>query len=241
MKEVLYAIPVNDAFNEDSECPICLMYDSLEQDSIQFTLGPSYMEDDVRKQTNQLGFCDKHVAMLYRHQNRLGLALMMHSHFDKVIGDVEKLQKNNGGKGGGFFAKKTTSNLAAHLDRLERSCYVCARIEPIFHRYLVTIFHLYRTDGDFKTKFQHSKGFCCKHYAALYEMAANELSGRQLEDFLTDINRLYIENVKRVNEDLSWFIDKFDYRNADAPWKNSKDAVPRAITKTNGASSCRDT
>ena len=38
--------------------------------------------------------------------------------------------------------------------------------------------------------------------------------------------------MKRVNEDISWFIDKFDYRNQDAPWKNSKDALPRGIIKT---------
>ena len=38
--------------------------------------------------------------------------------------------------------------------------------------------------------------------------------------------------MKRVTDDLEWFIDKFDYRHKDEPWKNSKDALPRAITKT---------
>ncbi len=39
--------------------------------------------------------------------------------------------------------------------------------------------------------------------------------------------------MQRVIDDLEWFIDKFDYRNENEPWKNSKDAVQRSILKTN--------
>jgi hypothetical protein len=39
--------------------------------------------------------------------------------------------------------------------------------------------------------------------------------------------------MQRVNDDLEWFINKFDYRFQDEPWKNSKDAIPRTIIKTN--------
>ena len=42
MKEQLYTIPVNDAFNEPCECPLCKIYDNLEQESIDFMLGPTY-------------------------------------------------------------------------------------------------------------------------------------------------------------------------------------------------------
>ena len=41
MKEQLYTIPVNDAFNEPCECPLCKIYDNLEQESIDFMLGPT--------------------------------------------------------------------------------------------------------------------------------------------------------------------------------------------------------
>ena len=50
------------------------------------------------------------------------------------------------------------------------------------------------------------------------------------------MNRIFQENLARVRDDLEWFTDKFDYRNADAPWKNSKDALIRAILKTNAVS-----
>ena len=42
------------------------------------------------------------------------------------------------------------------------------------------------------------------------------------------------ENLARVQGDLDWFVDKFDYRNAGAPWKNSRDAVSRSMQKLKG-------
>ena len=46
-----------------------------------------------------------------------------------------------------------------------------------------------------------------------------------------DFRALHIENMKRVCDDVEWYTDKFDYRNKDADWKNSKDALIRAIKK----------
>ena len=49
MKEKLYTIPVNDAFKEDCECPLCNIYKKLEQEALEYTLRPStYMTDDCR-------------------------------------------------------------------------------------------------------------------------------------------------------------------------------------------------
>ena len=32
-----------------------------------------------------------------------------------------------------------------------------------------------------------------------------------------------------LNEDVSWFCKKFDYRYENEPWNNSKDAIERAV------------
>lgn len=37
-----------------------------------------------------------------------------------------------------------------------------------------------------------------------------------------------------MQEDVSWFIKKFDYRFLNEPWKNSQDAVPRGANKLRG-------
>lgn len=234
MKEQLYTIPVNDAFDTDCECPVCAMKKSLEEDAVEFTMGPSYMEDDIRMVTDKIGFCEKHVQKLYENQNRLGLALMLNTHMKKTIADLENLSKEKVAAASIFKKKSDKPNgVVSYIHSLNKSCFVCNRIEKIYARYLATIFYCYTHDEGFRKKLTDCKGFCTTHFGALYELAPKELSGKNLQDFIEDITSVYLSNMKRVQEDLEWFTDKFDYRNEDAPWKNSKDALPRSITKTN--------
>ncbi|MBH1941576.1 hypothetical protein I5677_11790 [Mobilitalea sibirica] len=235
MKEKLHTIPVNEAFDTDCECPVCVMRKSLETKAIDFTMGPSYMEDDVRGVTSQMGFCKTHVELLYKHQNRLGLALILKSHMDKVIKDVEKKTGNQSKISvPSLFKKKgEASEVVSYLEHIENSCYICSKIDGTFERYIATIFHLYHNEDVFRQKFNASKGFCTEHYNTLSMAAPQYLSGEELNRFITELNTLFLENLKRVRDDLDWFIDKFDYRYANEPWKNSKDALPRTLTKMN--------
>ena len=43
-----------------------------------------------------------------------------------------------------------------------------------------------------------------------------------------------LDNISRITEDVSWLVEKFDYRNQDADWKNSKDAIQRGMQKIKG-------
>ena len=231
MKEQLYTIPVNDAFGKDCECPLCLMYTELEQEAVDFTLGPSYMEDDIRAETDKTGFCTHHMKQLYKNQNRLGVALMLHTHMKYSTGKLKDLSKTGQPSKKGLFAKKEQTGVYGYTLALESSCYICNRIN-VFGRYIATVLHCYVNDDAFHDKFLHCKGFCTKHYGMLYD-AASSLNGTKQKEFLNDLDNVYFGNMQRVIDDLEWFIDKFDYRNEDKPWKNSKDAVPRSIIKTN--------
>lgn len=233
LKEQLFTIPVNDAFRLDHECPICKIHDDLERESIEFVMGPSYMEDDVRMETNETGFCPEHVRKMYGYQNRLGLALMLHTHMQRTNERIENLMKKGTQSKKGLFNKKESDELSLYLQQLDQSCYVCNRMNRIFDRYLETVLYLYEKDNEFKNVFRSGKGICTSHFGALREAATRKWSGSKLDNFITDLNQVYIENMKRVTDDLEWFTDKFDYRNENAPWKNSKDAVPRSIIKTN--------
>lgn len=236
MKEKLYTIPVNESFDNPCECPLCHMKKVLEENAIEFTMGPSYMEDDVRMETDKIGFCQTHLSKLYVHQNRLGLALILKTHMDKTITDIEKLSATRVNiSSPSLFKKKATetSALKEKINFLEHSCYICNKIENTFDRYVVTIFTLYQSDSEFRDKFHNSKGFCTTHYGLLYDTAPNYFKAEKLQEFHHRLNKDYIDNMKRVRDDLDWFIDKFDYRYADEPWKNSKDALLRAMTKTN--------
>lgn len=231
MDDKLYTIPVKEAFEKDCECPVCKMYEEIEKSAIEFTMGPSYMEDDIRFQTDEKGFCDRHMRKLYEYNNRLGLAIILNTHLQRTNKDIEKLAGE--AKGGGLFKKKDNSALIAYIENLNNSCFVCERVDATFERYIATIFHLWKNDKDFVEKYKKSKGFCTKHYGMLIKESKNNLSGGAYEEFLETTNSLYLENMKRVNEDVDWFVDKFDYRFKDEPWKNSKDALPRTIIKTN--------
>lgn len=233
MAEQLYTIPVNDAFEADCECPVCAMHRELEQNAIEYTMGPSYMEDDNRAMTDKLGFCSHHIRILYGEKNRLGLALMLKTHTDKTIKDLKALADNKPAASGGLFKKQASSSVGEYIKKLESTCFICERITNTFDRYIDTIFHLWKKDAAFQEKFKSCKGFCTYHYGILYDYGSTKLSKDAYAEFLTILNKVYFDNMERVNGDIGWFIDKFDYRFKNEPWKNSKDALPRGIIKTN--------
>ena len=132
--EQIYTIPVNEAFEKAAStacgCPFCLMYNRLEANELDLILGASMMEPDVRLKTNDLGFCDTHLCMMFARPKRLPLALMLESHLDQVAKDLEGNL--------GLFIAKTGDAAAKRLDRLEHSCYICERIEYNFSRMIET-------------------------------------------------------------------------------------------------------
>lgn len=238
MPEILYDIPVRDIFDAvdqspAGECPVCAMKKKLDDDEVAFAMGPSYMEDDIRLTTDKIGFCAHHMQMMYAFENRLGLGLILNTHMQHIIGQIEQLQKKGRTPGGSLFHKKPESAVFEYTKKTAESCFICGRIQNTFERYLVTTLKLYEKDDSFRDKFKNCRGFCLEHYGILYEMAPKYLHGAVLEEFTDDLNKVFLDNFKRMQDEVSWFVDKFDYRNADAPWKTSKDALPRAITKVN--------
>lgn len=233
MKEQIYTIPIHDAFNETSECPFCAMYKTLEDTTIAYVLSPAYMEVDVRGETNEQGFCQKHMERLFLEGNSLGMGLMLHSQLKAQHETVSKLLKD--ASAGKKFLKKApdASALEAYRRFFKKSCYVCGRVEDTFARYFDSFFNLYKKESEFRAKFDACQGFCLDHFMLIYDQAGNHLKGSDLEAFREKCAKIQDENLKRVEDDIEWFTLKFDYRYADKPWKNSKDALQRTIQKLN--------
>ena len=66
MKETIYTIPINDAYDVKCGCPICTIEKKLETESLEYIMGAAMMEPDVRLETNRLGlrqkrFCADHI------------------------------------------------------------------------------------------------------------------------------------------------------------------------------------
>ena len=91
MPDHIHTIPVLDALRAPEGCAFCQMQKKLENDIIQFIMGPAYMEDDVRMETNKIGFCKNHMDAMYKEQNRLGLALMLHTHMQRLVKDTDNI------------------------------------------------------------------------------------------------------------------------------------------------------
>ncbi len=239
MKEQIDTIPLNEAFDAGDECPFCYLQRKAEQSTIRYVAGPgaSYMEPDVRGATDAHGFCDNHSKKLYDYGNSLGLALMLQTYY---AGLLEEFSREKGSltppEKKGLFAKKQPENSDSYPRRLKAKvddCFICARVKYHMDRYYTTFFYMLK-DDEFRAKVIGSKGFCFKHFAEVMELAPEKVPNKQRDWFYSAMPMVMESQLIRVKEDLDWFIAKFDYRNAAAPWKNSKDALSRTVQKLQG-------
>lgn len=237
MKEKLYTIPINDAINANDECMLCNAESELERDAIDFAIGPaaSYMESDIREETDKTGFCNRHMKMMYDYGNSLGNALILSSHIKKIKSDLYKEMDSYKPASSGMFKKNDESNVSTYLTNLNRRCYVCEYYADTYERYVATFFYLYEKDEAFREKVESGKGFCLGHMNELIKAAPKYLKGSSVSEFTDTLFKLQKKNLDRIEEDINWFVEKFKYENKDADWKNSKDALPRTIQKIVGS------
>lgn len=240
MKEKVYTIPVNEAFETQDECPFCAMERTVERSAIRYVVGPaaSYMEPDVRGATDKAGFCREHMKKMYDYGNTLGSALILQTHMAGLLEEFsyEAEKFTMPPKKSLFGSKKAPAGDDAYWHRLRQrvtSCFLCDKIEYNMQRYFETFFLLVK-DEQFRKKVESSKGFCLRHFARLLEMAEEELPNSQREWFYRTVFSLMEEHLVRVKEDLDWLVAKFDYRNAGKPLGNSQDALQRTMQKLEG-------
>lgn len=238
MKEYIDTIPINDAFSSGDECPFCYLERLAEQKTIRYVLGPgaSYMEPDVRAQTDRSGFCGHHFKMMYDYGNALGSALILQTYYAGLLEELEKEIQS--------FQLPPKKPLLGHRKAQEEpitqwargrqnSCFVCSRMRYHMNRYGDAFFAMLK-EPEFRSRVEHSKGFCMRHFGFLMDQAGEKLPNAQREWFYPAVLGLMKENLSRVKGDIDWFVGMFDYRQAGADWKNSRDAVPRGMQKLQG-------
>lgn len=253
MKEKIYTIPVTEVFALECECPVCILEKKLEDEYIAYFLGPSLMEPDCRIMTNDKGFCRRHIEQLYnRQENRLGLGLTIDTHMREKTGRLKEIfgsgTHNMDGVSGTSILKSLASRISSKpsdaeklagevlefLSGLEKKCSVCGKLDYTMDRYFDVIMHLWSHEEDFRRLFNSKKGFCMKHFRQLIESAKKYLGAKDLAVFTNNLLKMQISNLERIQKEVDWFTKKFDYRNSDAPWGNSKDALQRSIQKLAG-------
>ena len=226
MLERIYTIPINEEFDACAEdaargCPFCALKRRLENDQLELALGASMMEPDVRIKTNEQGFCHRHLDEMTRRKNRLGLALMLESHFDELREGISDKGLASLGSGKGKRA-------CARIAELEKSCYICGRVEESLTHMYDNAAALWEEDPDFRKKLKNQPYFCLPHYRRFIEAAKENVSKKKFADFYDDLSTLELAYMDSLRGDISWFCKKFDYRYENEPWGNAKDAIERA-------------
>jgi hypothetical protein len=101
--------------------------------------------------------------------------------------------------------------------------------------YLETVITLWGKEDKFRQLYAASRGFCFEHFQHIMDLSDKIISSEsKLKEFKSSTLKLQDKNLERLQEELEWFISKFDYRFANEPWKTSKDALIRSIQKLIG-------
>lgn len=244
MEEKLYTIPLTEAFEADDECPFCFAERKIENDLLDFVLGSasSYMESDVRAMTDREGFCRKHFKKMFDYGNTLGNGWILKTHYEQINYELKNQIKMFAPSKTSFMDKlkkksadaEKENAIAAWTRMRDRSCYICKRFNDTYNRYLDTFFNMYKNDNTMYKRIERSKGFCLHHFGEICEKADTKLNNKQREEFYPLVFGVMQKSMERVGEDVSWLVEKFDYKNQDADWKNSKDAIQRGMQKLRG-------
>ena len=182
MKEKLYTIPLMDAFKAEDECPFCFVERQLEQHAMDFVLGAgaSYMEDDVRAETDKMGFCRTHYKKMYDYGNRLGTGLILKTHFQYKTKELHEQIRIFAPSRASVFSRFKKGNtdtdapktsLGVWVKGQEDTCYICNFYKDTYARYLDTFFELLKKNQEFLPLFETCKGFCIPHFGDLVETA----------------------------------------------------------------------
>jgi hypothetical protein len=236
MKYKIETIPVWDAFGAESECPFCLLEKEAEERYLGFFLGNSVMVPEMRIEVNSTGFCRTHYPMLFAtRKNRHSLGLLTHTRLSESVGREKKLLWSLLGITGKNRGKKALAEAAAFLHKETEQCMICSRMEETLKRYIFTALYLWKKDEEgFRNTYAASKGFCRHHLASLLGMAGEALPAALLREWLEATIAVENESRRRLESELLWYTQKFDYQNSEKPWGSSKDALERAIQKLTG-------
>ncbi len=226
MKEQIYTIPLNETLERVIDeglctCPLCLLEEKFEKNELELIMGASMMEPDIRIKTNEQGFCTDHFEKMLTMKNKLGLALMLESHLDE-------LKKELFPKMPPILSMRAKAAQKRSAE-LEESCYVCSKVDFHMHKAVECAVYLIESEEEFFKKVSKQPYFCIHHYNMLLSTAQNKMDKKKFADFYDMISGLEKAYFEKISEDVSWFCKKFDYRYAEEPWGNAKDACERAV------------
>ncbi|MBR6311946.1 MAG: hypothetical protein IKR51_03105 [Oscillospiraceae bacterium] len=226
MPEKIFTIPINEAMDRYDGCPLCALRGRLEEDNLKYALGAAMMEPDVRIEMNRLGFCSRHFDEMFAAKNKLALALILESHLDEVGALFPSPDPEPGRK------KKKPAKGPDEADRvteLADSCFICSRIKGTVRRYYSNFVYLWDSDPAFREKLAKQPFICITDAAGILRAGKAELKPASYAELKDALNVLIGKHIASIKADVTKYCQSFDYRNADKPLGEEKNAVEKAI------------
>lgn len=238
---------VHDAYVAPGECPLCVLLQGAESIYLASFQHSRVMEPNVRVKTNASGFCPDHYRKLYAGENKLGLALVVHTHLLEQLprlaavfqgsarparrGRERGLRGRSGTGAGGTAARGTAPDA---ISTLVDSCFLCDLLREDMQRYCFTILYLWAKDPGFPPVFRSSRGFCLPHFRDMCAEAQRSLRPDRREAWLHEASALMAESFTRLEKDLLAFTQLFRDSNRGLGSDAERTALARTLQKLAG-------
>jgi len=221
MKYTISTMPIYQKFDGKSYCALCDIEINTSNQLVNQFLDESVMEDHVRAKVNKLGFCKYHFDKLYEGQSKLGLALQSHTRINTIIKAIKPIEN-----------VKQAKKQAEELTKLTCSCVICEILDDHMNRYEDTLVKMYATEEKFRELLPKEKSICLHHYINLLNQSAK--AGKYAEEFIKCINKVQVNDLSILSNEIRLFCDRFDYRNSGKTLGEERLALPKTRLKLYG-------
>ena len=212
---------LKEKFAKDTECPLCDVRKTVEDQIVYEFLNDAVMDDDMRIKVNKYGFCRHHFDLLFAGKNKLSLALQLSTRIMRIKGEFSS-PKNI----------KSAKKLAEQLRAKTKTCVICDILNDSMEKYYKAVAMLYKKEPEFRNIIKNGKGFCLEHFSCLLENASESASFSK--EYLQTLSDLFYCNTDRFLSELDRFCKKHDYRNALMPLGSAETVLPRTGDKLYG-------
>lgn len=239
MKQQIHTFELWDAFEAKTDCPICDIQSNVENSYTSGLFRDMAIDSQFCSYLKDSRFCSRHLNSLFNYRDKFSLALIIDKMLSLEIAELEAAQvyeSNVETQRTAFqtWIEKFITPAAPKnykKDQNRRSCHLCSHVEERIKDYIATLIELWKNNLNFRALYYVGNGFCHQHFHQIINYAKKELKDEDLDNFLYTTFRIQKESMKRLNEELQWFIKKFNYHYKDTAWGSSKDSLARCISK----------
>lgn len=209
-------IRIYEGFKECNGCVFCTLIDKYENKILSNISQDLVMDlEFFPKFGLEYTFCDEHIAKFDIAKDKLGMAIML-----KKLVSIQKERINN---------KQVLNKKISLIKTRKQKCFICEKVksEAILIDLEIAL-NLWRSNEKFRELYKKQKMFCFEHFELLLQLAKKMLNRNEYKALETNTMEIQKRYYTQLDDDIAWFINKFDYRYNEKPWYNSKDAIERA-------------